>query len=164
MRFPILLILLSGTLTVSTTIAQSPDHAAIEANIRQVFAGMEKGDSVMVHQSFSKQVTMATVKTNKEGKLELAMESSIGPWLASIGTPHADKYYEEIWGIKTSIDGAFAQVWCDYAFYIGNKFHHCGVDAFQLSKDSGSWKIFHVADTRRTMACDVPAGIQAKHK
>lgn len=156
-------ILLLALLISSDTFAQS-DEKAIEAVIKQIFTGMEKGDSALAHQSFSKQVTMATIKTNKDGKPELVMESSMAPWLASIGTPRPDKLYEEIWGIKINIDGAFAQVWCDYAFYVGNNFHHCGVDSFQLSKDTGGWKIFHIADTRRTTGCDIPAAIQSKHK
>ena len=59
--------------------------------------------------------------------------------------------------------GDFAQVWCDYAFYIGNTFSHCGVDAFQLHKQKDGWKIFHLADTRRTENCTIPKSIQQKH-
>jgi len=162
MRLTVQILLL--TLLISSSAVAQSDEMAIEAIIKQVFIGMEKGDSAMAHQSFSKHVTMATVNTDKNGKPELVMESSMAPWLASIAKPRPDKLYEEIWGIKINIDGAFAQVWCDFAFYVGKNFHHCGIDSFQLFKESGTWKIFHIADTRRTTGCDVPVAIQDKHK
>jgi hypothetical protein len=62
------------------------------------------------------------------------------------------------------IDGDFAQVWCDYAFYTDNTFSHCGIDAFQLHKGKDGWKIFHLADTRRKDNCVIPQDIQNKHK
>ena len=55
------------------------------------------------------------------------------------------------------VDGGIAQVWTDYAFYVGAEFSHCGVDAFHLAKDAfGSWKIMHLMDTRRKEGCIEP--------
>jgi hypothetical protein len=85
-------------------------------------------------------------------------------FLKAVGTPHPEVWYEEIWNLKIQIDGDFAQAWCDYGFYIGKTFSHCGVDAFHMHKGKDGWKIFHLADTRRKTECDVPKKIQDKHK
>ncbi|MFM7855462.1 MAG: hypothetical protein ACKO96_26940, partial [Flammeovirgaceae bacterium] len=66
---------------------------------------------------------------------------------------------------KMEVDGRFAQVWCDYAFYVGNKFSHCGVDAFHLFKGSDNvWRIFHLVDTRRREGCAVPESVSSQFK
>ena len=90
-------------------------------------------------------------------------ESSIQSFLNAVGTSHSDPWNEEIWGVEVRIDGEFAQVWCNYTFYIGKKFSHCGVDAFQLYFDSTGWKIFHLSDTRRATNCAVLEEISLKY-
>ena len=57
----------------------------------------------------------------------------------------------------TRIDDDLAQVWTDYAFYAGEKFSHCGIDAFQLIRGSdGRWRIINLIDTRRQEPCERP--------
>ena len=114
----------------------------------------------MLHNAFSKEVTMASIGTDKNGKPNIRRESSLDGFLKSVGTPHAEVYHEMIWDEKILVDGNFAQVWTSYAFYLGKKFSHCGVDAFHLVKgEDGSWKIFHLADTRQKEGCKVPSKI-----
>jgi hypothetical protein len=142
---------------------QSADEQQIKDVITQLFRGMELGDSAMVHKCFLPQPTMATVKATKEGKTILTREGNLAGFLKAVGTPHADKWYEETWNVRVSTDGQLAQVWCDYAFYLGNKYSHCGVDAFQLFKEGSQWKIFHLADTRKPSDCSIPSEISRKH-
>lgn len=144
--------------------SQSADEAAIKRVITQLFTGMEKGDSAMVHAAFTPTVTMATVYRDKTDAPTLRRESSLDEFLKAVGTPHPQIWYEEIWNVKVQVDGDFAQAWCDYAFYVGDTFSHCGVDAFQLFRDKqGAWKIFHLADTRRKTGCNIPKEIERKH-
>jgi len=130
-----------------------------------LFEAMKKGDSAMLRNAFAKQITMATVGTDKAGKPFLRRESSLDGFAKSIGTPHPEAYNEMIWGEKIEIDGNFAQAWMSYAFYVGKKFSHCGVDAFHLVKsDDGNWKIFHLADTRQKEGCNIPQKISDQFK
>jgi hypothetical protein len=99
---------------------------------------------------------MATVTADKEGKVTLKRENSLSNFLKAVGTPHPEPWSEPIWDVKIEQDGPLAQVWASYAFYVGNKFSHCGVDAFQLVKENGEWKIFHLTDTRQREGCKVP--------
>jgi hypothetical protein len=107
--------------------------------------------------------TLVTVFRDKARNPVFEREPSIVEFLKAVGTPHPDIWYEEIWNIKVEIDGDLAQLWCDYAFYAGNRFSHCGVDAFHLHKGKDGWKIFHLADTRRREGCEVPEDIRKKH-
>jgi hypothetical protein len=141
------------------------DTVAIEKVILNLFKGMELGDSAMVHASFYQAATTATILRDKNKLPVLRRENSIDGFLKAVGTPHKEKWFEEIWDLEIQVDGDFAQAWCDYAFYADKNFIHCGVDAFHLFKTkAGEWKIFYLADTRRKEGCTIPAEIQERRK
>lgn len=144
--------------------AQSTDEQQIQQVIENLFIGMKKGDSALVRSVFHETVTMATAFKNREQKSMLRRESSIEDFVKSVGTPRADALNEEIWNLEIKVDGDLAQAWCDYAFYVGKKFSHCGVDAFQLFRAEKGWKIFHLADTRRPADCKIPDAVSSKYK
>jgi hypothetical protein len=51
------------------------------------------------------------------------------------------------------VDGGLASVWTEYAFYVGERLNHCGVDAFHLVRTAEGWRIIDLADTRRREGC-----------
>lgn len=151
--------------SVFTARAQSAEEANVTEVVNNLFKAMYTNDTTLFKSVFADQVTMATAMKNREGKAVLQRESGIRDFVKAIARPNPNgALTEEIWNIKVQIDGDLAQVWCDYAFYVGNKFSHCGVDAFQLHKSADGWKIFHLADTRKRDNCSIPQNIQDKHK
>ena len=148
---------------LSFGIARAQDGLSPEQVVQRLFEGMQKGDSVMVHSVFASQVSMATILRNSKDEPVIRHEDSIADFLTAVGTPHSDVWYEEIWDIKVEVDGDFAQVWCDYAFYLSDVFSHCGVDAFHLHREKTGWKIFHLSDTRRKTNCNIPEVVRKKH-
>lgn len=156
----LLCLLITGSVTVN---AQTNDEQAVNAVIKTLFDGMYEGDSAKVRSVFTKGISMATVFRDKTGAPMLRQEASLEGFIKSVGTPHPEKLTEEFWNVKVNIDGDMAQAWCDYAFYLGHKFSHCGVDAFLLHKTTEGWKIFHLADTRKREGCVIPKEITAKH-
>ena len=157
--------LLFNTVLVAQGMSQNAtEEAAVTGVINRLFKGMELGDSAMVHSVFYKEITMARVTRDKNNNVVLRSEKSVDGFLKAIGTPHKEVWYEDIWNIKVQIDGDFAQLWCDFAFYRDKTFSHCGVDAFHLIKANGEWKIFHLADTNRKTGCDIPQNIRDRHK
>ncbi len=152
------------TIVYSTPSQAQNNEDEIKNVIHQLFNSMEKGDSSKLHSAFAEYVTMATISKDKDNSPKINYESSINDFIKTVGTPHPEIWYEEIWDLKIKIDGDFGQAWCDYAFYVGNRFSHCGVDAFHLYRGNEGWRIFHLADTRRKENCNVPPEIQQKHK
>lgn len=159
----LVLVMLCPVCSVVYCHAQAEENA-VKAVVEKLFKGMQLGDSAMVRSTFQQQVTLATAFTGRDGNPVLRRESSIDDFLKAVGTPHAEPWNEEIWDVEVKIDGSFAQVWCAYAFYVGNKFSHCGIDAFHLHKGNAGWKIFHLADTRRPDPCNIPQSIADKYK
>jgi hypothetical protein len=143
--------------------AQTADETQVKEVIERLFTGMYRGDSALVHSTFADQVNMATALRNRENKAVLRHENSIHAFLKAVGTPHPEAWTEEIWNVKIYVDGDLAQAWCDYAFYVGKNFSHCGADAFLLHKSDAGWRIFHLADTRRK-DCTIPEFISSKYK
>jgi len=132
----------------------SEEHQ-IKFLIDTLFDGMREGDSAKVASVFHTEINMFTSYTNQEGD-NMIKKGSRDLFLKAIGTPHEEIWDEKIWNTKIEIDGGIAQVWTDYAFYVGSEFSHCGVDAFHLIKDNEKgWKIIHLMDTRRKNGCEM---------
>jgi hypothetical protein len=144
--------------------AQSNEIAAVTETVNKMFKAMYTNDTTLFKSVFADKVTMARVLRNREGKPVLQQNEGIGSFVKAIAKPNPKgALTEEMWNIKVEVDGDLAQFWCDYAFYIGNTFSHCGVDAFQLHKTADGWRIFHLSDTFRR-ECTIPQNIQDKHK
>ncbi|HCR53358.1 MAG TPA: hypothetical protein DIW27_02990 [Cytophagales bacterium] len=143
--------------------AQQSEKVAIMVPINNLFEGMNKGDSALVHKAFRDDVTFATVSVDKEGNPKLTF-GDLQKFLVAMGTPRQQVYSEPIWDVKIEVDGNLAQVWAKYAFYLDKNFHHCGVDAFQLFKGPDGWKIFQLTDTRQQEGCNIPKAIQDRFK
>jgi hypothetical protein len=144
--------------------AMAQENKAVMQPINTLFEGMKKGDSAVVHSAFHTTQTLSTVLMDAANQPVLK-SGTLKDFLKAIGTPHKDVYNELIWAPKIEIDGNFAQVWVNYAFYAGKTFSHCGVDAFHLFRNaSGQWKIFSLADTRQKTGCNVPVEISDKLK
>jgi hypothetical protein len=159
-----LLFVFAVMLSFPSNAQQDTEHTAIMQPIVRLFKGMNLGDSAMVRSAFAKEVTMVTVSKDKAGNQVVRRESSLAGFLKAVGTPHSEPWSEPIWDANIEVDGTFAQVWTRYAFYVGKKFSHCGVDAFQLVKYENDWKIIHLADTRQTIGCEIPASISDQFK
>lgn len=137
--------------TILTTQAQTANPAAdkeVQAVIQQLFDGMRKSDSTLLRPLFYANARLQTTFTDKNGKPVLK-EDSIGKFIEQIGTPHAETYDERILGYEIRTDDNLATVWTPYEFYLGGKFSHRGVNAFQLFRSEGGWQIIQITDTRR---------------
>jgi len=67
---------------------------------------------------------------------------------------HEIVWDERIMSYEIKVDADMATAWTEYAFYAGEKFSHCGVNAFQFFKDDEKgWLITQIIDTRRKENC-----------
>jgi len=156
-----LLLLVNGSISglfaqqVSGTF-HTNDKNAIAATVVKMFDGMRAGDSAMVRSVMMPGARLVSVGVGQDGKAKIN-ETSLLQFLSAIGKPHTEVWDERISGGKAEIDGNLATYWCQYVFYLGNKFSHCGADALQLIRTENGWKIFQVTDTRRKDNCQMAA-------
>jgi len=60
---------------------------------------------------------------------------------------------ERYWDPVVHVRGGIAVVWTPYEFWADGKSSHCGIDAFDLMKDKGVWKIANAMWTVEPDAC-----------
>ena len=129
------------------------NKVAVQKVIMQMFDGMRAGDSSMVSGAFLKHdVDMFTSFNNKAGK-PIFQKGDLQGFLKAVGTPHDKVWNEVIHSYEILIEDNLAHAWTPYSFYLGEKFSHCGVNAFHLTRTEDGWKIFHLADTRKKKGC-----------
>jgi hypothetical protein len=137
-------------LAPSSLAAQSGEAAAVRAVVDAVFDGMRAGDSTAVRTVMHPEARLMTTGT-RDGKPVLE-SSPIDRFIASIGAPHDEPYDERISDVVIQVDDNLATAWMNYAFHVGDRLSHCGVNAFQFFKSEAGWKIIQITDTRRPAA------------
>ncbi len=126
------------------------------ATVQRLFDGMRAGDSTVVRSVFHADARLVTTGV-REGR-PVIQEVAVDQFVAAVGTPHEEVWDERIWNPQVRVDDNLATAWMDYAFFLGECFSHCGVNAFQLFRSPEGWKIIQIADTRRRDGCQAPPG------
>ena len=152
MRTTVLSLLLCGAL-VSVAPAQTPQED-VRAAIDRLFDGMRAGDSTMVRSVFHSNAVMA--RATDRG----FSSNSPNGFVRAVGSSHDQVWDERIWDVEIRVDLRLAWAWMEFAFYLGDELHHCGVNSMQLYLADGSWKIAYLADTDRGLDCEVPTELQ----
>lgn len=132
--------------------ARAPDdREAVLAVIRQLFDGMRARDAAAVRALFhpSAQLFSSSIRDGTPVVTVVPIET----FVSAVGRPGTELNDERTRNEIVHVDGTFASVWAEYAFYRGPTFSHCGIDAFHLAKDTAGWKIVSVGDTRRSDGC-----------
>ena len=65
-----------------------------------------------------------------------------------------DDWLERMWNAEIRIHGNIATVWTPYDFHVNGDFSHCGIDAIDLMKIDGSWKITGGSYTVERTGCE----------
>lgn len=136
---------------ISSAFCQKYDPEIMQT-VNTLFDGMRAGDSTMVRSTFALGSTLMSVSENPSDSIARKREPIDG-FVKVVGKPHSEKWDEQIYGVKISVDGPMAIVWAPYKFFLGEKFSHCGVNVFTLIKMSEGWKITSITDTRRKEGC-----------
>ncbi len=144
MRLSLLLFL---SVAATSLFAQKEDKA-IKDVINNFFAGMEKGDTVLLKSTCTEEPVFQTFMANQEGKMQMYTED-FREFVQFVGTPTKDKFREAIEFEAIQTEQSLASVWTPYKFYLNGKLSHCGTNSFQLVKTSEGWKIQYIIDTRR---------------
>jgi hypothetical protein len=153
--------LLAAVLVAAPAAAQ--DHAAhaghhpaqavqdsIMAPIKAMFDGMRAHDSTMVRSAFVAGAQFSRPPAPGQAHRYTTLDQFLG----AVGRPGAP-WDERIYDAEIREDGGMATVWTFFTFHLGDRFSHCGVNAFQLVRTGDGWKISGLADSNRQTGCEV---------
>jgi len=148
------LILLFCALVSTGTYSQSEAGEEVKAAIEHFFDGFHKRDTAMMRTVLHQEIQMQRIGRNSVGSPVLVNEK-IADFLTSMTKlPDTLQIEERLLDYHIQTDGNLANVWTPYEFYLQGKFHHCGVNSFQLFREPEGWKIIYIIDTRRVKDCD----------
>ena len=150
LAFASLLILIPSAAAAQTPTAAPDERAAVLAVVQRLWDAMKARDTAMARSVFDSSAMLSRAVTrNGESRVQLTPVSAFLEALSHATEPWNERMYSP----EVRIDGSLATVWTEYDFSLGDKFSHCGVDAFQLLKTSAGWKIVALADTARREGC-----------
>jgi len=128
--------------------AQSADHVAAYAVVTRLFDAMRTRDTATMRASFAPGAMLQSVSATG------IRTDAIDQWIGGVaGAPAGLILDERLANPVVQVNGDLASVWVDYWLFVGDRFSHCGVDAFVLARHEGAWRIISVADTRQREGC-----------
>lgn len=129
---------------------QSPEDDVLQV-VHQLFDGMRSADTTMMRATFHPDVRLITTGT-RDGE-PVASIVPVSDWLE--GVAGAGQVLDErLYDPEVRVNGNLATVWTYYTLHVGDRFSHCGFDAFQLVNTADGWRITQVTDTRQRDGCE----------
>ncbi len=145
----------SLTLAVFAPGVAAQDDASPLAAVHRMFEGMRSADSAMVRGTLAPDVRFAILDA-REGALTIRAQKVDG-WVSGIAGS-GGAWNEQIYDVQVMVDGPMASVWAPYTFYVNGAISHCGINSIELLRDTESWKVTQISDTRRRDGCPDPLG------
>jgi hypothetical protein len=134
--------------------AQGAAEKEVVAVVEKTFTAMLARDTTAMKALFDPNARLVSGVT-RDGVTTVSY-TPMADFIAGVGRGTGPGANERIYAPEVRIDGNLASVWTFFTLHVGERFIHCGVDAFHLIRGEQGWKIVGVADTRRTENCDPP--------
>ena len=112
------------------------DGKAAIAVADSVLAALSSGDSKALAR-----LTLDSSVVGGVGVRDGVERLSLRTWGLYINRTGPSTFTERGFGATARVQDRLAQVWMPYDLYIGDKWSHCGVDAFTLVKSEGRWRV-----------------------
>ena len=157
MRFhaPLCLTLIMTTSYLNDAIAQPDDRVMILTVMEEAFAAVHSNNPDDWRAIQLVEGTSLSLRPRAGGapeELEMQMWSN-EEFLANL-KPDGHDYMERWTGEPTIlIRGPIAVIWGEYEFWVDGELSHCGVDAVDLVKIGGEWKIANFMWTVEKEGC-----------
>ncbi|THD67708.1 nuclear transport factor 2 family protein [Robertkochia marina] len=136
------------------TQAQSTEEEAVKQVVVDFFEAFHKQDTAALRAMALPDSHMESIGKDEEGKIMLR-KSTYDEFLGRIAGISPDmEFKEELTDYIVKVDGAMANAWTPYKFWINGELSHCGVNSFQMIKQDDTWRIFYIVDTRRREGCE----------
>ena len=132
--------------------APPEEHAAIVATVDGMFTAMREHDAETLRSLVAEGAIIVRLGKDDAG----AVRHAVIPAEAFIeGTAGGKEVIDERFTSEPIVqyDGEMATLWGEYDVRVDGEFKHCGVDAVQLAKLEGRWKVTAITYTGRREGC-----------
>ncbi|HSJ10683.1 MAG TPA: nuclear transport factor 2 family protein [Longimicrobiales bacterium] len=126
------------------------DEAAVVATVNALFDAMRTRDTAAIRRLSHPELRLY-VPGMQEGR-PVTRTSTLQEFIASVVRGNV-VFDERAYDPEVRIDGNLAAVWTYYEFRLGERFSHCGIDAFHLARAADGWRITALSYTTRDTGC-----------
>jgi hypothetical protein len=128
--------------------AQTADEKEAIAMVQKLFDGIRAHDGAMIRATMLAEARVYAARDAAAPSVSTVTET------VDRLTGFKEELLERFTSApQVSIRGRIAQVWGEYEFIQGGKFHHCGVDSATLLRTAEGWKISALVFTAETTGC-----------
>lgn len=129
----------------------SEDARTALATVQRLFDAMRTRDTAAIRQVLDPNARLYGLRTRRDSTAVVQVISG-NDFIGAVarGGP---AWHERIFDPEVRVSGGLATVWGEYDFHAGTEFSHCGVDAVQLLRVGGTWKIVAITDTFVRTGC-----------
>lgn len=125
---------------------QDGDAAAVMAPINAFFGALERGNAAEMLRQIQ-----ATGRLSAIGDTQNPRYLSWAEFAERVKPDNT--FQERISNPAIEVDGNIAMVWAPYVVRVAGKVGNCGIDHFDLVRESGAWKILNLTFSTRTTGC-----------
>lgn len=73
-------------------------------------------------------------------------------WVAGIAASR-EPVRERMWNPRVNVAGDVAALWAPYDLHVGDRFSHCGTNAFHFVRSGDTWRLLSVTFTVQKEGC-----------
>lgn len=140
---------------------QSPPKHPAAATVDRLFDAMKAKDADAIRELFLPNGQLTAVDKPKTGEgLSTFRNFSADTFAKMIAGSSAGELIEKMPEKDVRVYGDAAVVTGRYTFNVGEKFSHCGTNAFHLIKTGAGWKIANGTSTLETAKCDFKFAVE----
>jgi hypothetical protein len=126
------------------------DTNAVLVPVNALFAAFEAGDAATMLRHVYPDGRVTASGMRGDGASNLRQQS----WTQFAARIKPDSAFQERIADPTiHIDDDIAVVWAPFVVRVGGKVSNCGVDHFDLVRESGTWKVMNLTFSSRTTGC-----------
>ena len=140
--------------TPGQALSQGSDHAEIVGAADALFAAMRARDTTALREMFAPEVRIVSIRIDS-ASVGGVQSRTVSDFIASIGGSR-EELVERMWEPRVELAGDLASLWAPYDFHIGQRFSHCGHDAFHFVRSGGRWRIVALTYTVQRSHCASP--------
>lgn len=122
------------------------------AIVNKMFTEMANHNPAAIVELWAKDSHLTAVIKRKDGKTAFA---TLTPEAFSKNfAEKKNEIKEDMYEMKTLIDGDLAMVWGRYVFFVDGKISHCGLNSFHLVRTETGWRIANASSTIDATGCN----------
>ncbi|MEP7210457.1 MAG: hypothetical protein ABI740_06445 [Alphaproteobacteria bacterium] len=140
----------NATVTPDQPAASGPETPAILDTVDSFLLAIGNHDYAALKELSVPEGTVYVQRITKGGSYAVMRRS-----IAELTTPGGagDPFVERYWSPKVDVRGDLAHVWAPYELRDNGKIVHCGIDAFDLVKIGGAWRVGNLMFTMEPDEC-----------